>query len=194
MNPERPAASLALFPALGLSLILHGLLLWGLPDLEQKPENQARPALQATLAPPPVPAQPLPELELEQAPPPAAPPPPATSKPAPPPRPVPPPRKPRATPPEHAPTPLARAARQQLARLASQEGFYPLEAIAQGLEGEALVQIFLDEQGHVIAARIERSSGHALLDQAALRAARALRSLPADGLEEAVLPVRFRLE
>lgn len=194
MNPERPAASLALFPALGLSLILHGLLLLGLPDLEQKPENQARPALQATLAPPPVPAQPLPELELEQAPPPAAPPPPATSKPAPPPRPVPPPRKPRATPPEHAPTPLARAARQQLARLASQEGFYPLEAIAQGLEGEALVQIFLDEQGHVIAARIERSSGHALLDQAALRAARALRSLPADGLEEAVLPVRFRLE
>lgn len=196
MNPERPAASLPLLLALGLSLILHGLLLWGLPDLEQKPEPQARPALQATLAPPPVPAQPLPELELEQPQPAAPPPPPVSSKPAVPPSPRPEPqaRKPRATAPESAPTPLARAARQQLARLASQEGFYPLEAIAQGLEGEALVQIFLDEQGHVIAARIERSSGHALLDQAALRAARALRSLPADGLEEAVLPVRFRLE
>jgi protein TonB len=92
------------------------------------------------------------------------------------------------------PPAAARSARQQLAHLARQEGFYPLEAIEQGWQGEAWVRIFLDEQGQVIAARIEQGSGYPLLDQAALRAARALRSLPADGLEEAVFPVRFRLE
>ncbi|GHT91233.1 hypothetical protein FACS1894101_3850 [Betaproteobacteria bacterium] len=71
--------------------------------------------------------------------------------------------------------------------------YYPLEAIQNRIQGEAFVQIFLDENGHVIAARIEESSGYPILDTAALKAARALRSLPADGLESVVLPVRFRL-
>ena len=179
-----------LFLSLALSLALHGAILADLPrqDTPASPPA-ARPALNATLAPPPAPlTPPLPELQLD--------------KPAPaPPEPAPvPPRKerqllkaPAGGPPLTEP-PLAREARRQLARLAARDDFYPLEAIRQGLEGEAWVQIFLDPDGHVIAARIDRSSGHALLDQAALKAARALRSLPADGLEEAVLPVRFRLE
>ncbi len=58
--------------------------------------------------------------------------------------------------------------------------FYPAEAIARGLEGEVLVLLILDEAGHAVAARVEQGSGHPLLDNAALRAARALRSLPAD--------------
>jgi protein TonB len=70
---------------------------------------------------------------------------------------------------------------------------YPPEAIERGLQGEALVLIFLDETGNAIAARIETSSGHALLDEAALRAARLLRALPASAPREALLPVRFRL-
>jgi len=57
----------------------------------------------------------------------------------------------------------------------------------------ALVLLFLDESGNAIAARIEASSGHALLDAAAVRAARTLRAMPASTPREAVLPVRFRL-
>jgi protein TonB len=70
---------------------------------------------------------------------------------------------------------------------------YPPEAIERGLQGEALVLLFLDPSGNVIAARLESSSGHALLDDAAVRAARSLRSLPASAPREALLPVRFRL-
>lgn len=71
--------------------------------------------------------------------------------------------------------------------------FYPEEAIQQGLEGEALVLLLLNEQGQVVAARIEESSGHAMLDDAALRAVRRLRTLPADAPMESLLPVRFRI-
>jgi protein TonB len=70
---------------------------------------------------------------------------------------------------------------------------YPREAIEQGIEGEATVLLFLDERGDAIAARLEASSGSTLLDDAAVRAARTLRSLPAAAPREALLPVRFRL-
>ena len=70
---------------------------------------------------------------------------------------------------------------------------YPPEAIERGLQGEALVLLFLDAAGNAIAARLEASSGHALLDEAALRAARSLRALPDSAPREALLPVRFRL-
>ena len=83
----------------------------------------------------------------------------------------------------------ARHAGEQLAR----ELLYPPEAIARGLEGEALVLLFLDESGNAVAARLEESSGHALLDDAAVRAARLLRALPASAPREVLLPVRFRL-
>lgn len=71
--------------------------------------------------------------------------------------------------------------------------FYPEEAIRLGLQGEALVRLMLDEHGKVFAARIEESSGHELLDQAALQAVRRLRTLPSDAPTESLLPVRFRL-
>jgi protein TonB len=83
----------------------------------------------------------------------------------------------------------AKKAGAQIAR----ELLYPPEAIALGQEGEALVLLFLDASGNAIAARLESSSGHALLDDAAVRAARTLRALPANAPREALLPVRFRL-
>lgn len=83
----------------------------------------------------------------------------------------------------------ARRANEQIAR----ELFYPVEAVERGLEGEVMVLLFLDASGNAIAARVEASSGHELLDQAAVRAARALKSLPADAPREALVPVRFRL-
>jgi len=84
----------------------------------------------------------------------------------------------------------ARRAMQQLSR----ELFYPPEAIERGQEGEALVLLFLDASGNAIAARLEASSGHALLDDAAVKAARTLRALPDGAPREALLPVRFRLK
>jgi len=83
----------------------------------------------------------------------------------------------------------ARAARAQLA----QGLLYPLEAVERGMEGEATVLLFLDDAGNVIASRLESSSGYALLDDAALAAARGLRGLPDSAPREALLPVRFRL-
>lgn len=83
----------------------------------------------------------------------------------------------------------SRRAGEQIAR----ELFYPPDAIRRGLEGEALVLLFLDAAGDAIAARIETSSGHPILDDAAVRAARTLRSLPASAPREALVPVRFRL-
>ena len=53
--------------------------------------------------------------------------------------------------------------------------------------------LFLDEAGNAIAARVEASSGHKLLDDAAVRAARTLKALPASAPREALVPVRFRL-
>jgi protein TonB len=70
---------------------------------------------------------------------------------------------------------------------------YPLEAVERGLQGEALVLLFLDASGNAVAARLEASSGHKLLDEAAVRAARTLRGLPDSAPRDVLLPVRFRL-
>ena len=70
---------------------------------------------------------------------------------------------------------------------------YPPEAVERGQQGEALVLLFLDASGNAIAARLESSSGHALLDEAAVRAVRTLRALPDSAPREALVPVRFRL-
>jgi len=83
----------------------------------------------------------------------------------------------------------ARVAGEQMARAL----LYPPEAIERGLQGEALVLLFLDESGNAVAARLEASSGYEILDDAAVRAARTLRALPSGAAREALLPVRFRL-
>ncbi|MBI2960399.1 MAG: TonB family protein [Betaproteobacteria bacterium] len=89
-------------------------------------------------------------------------------------------------------TPAVEATRQAITRV-SEELLYPPEAIARGLEGEALVLLVLDASGNPISATLKASSGHALLDDAAVRAARALRALPESMPRETLLPVRFRL-
>ena len=96
------------------------------------------------------------------------------------------------TPPQPAKT-WTQAVRDHLKKLDNAGQFYPADAIARGLEGEVLVLIIIDEAGKVSAARVERGSGHPILDDAALRAVRSLQSLPADAPRQVVLPVRFRL-
>jgi len=76
----------------------------------------------------------------------------------------------------------------------SQTLLYPPEAVRRGLEGEVVVLLELDANGRVVAASVASGSGHAILDEAAVRAARQLGALgPALGGKAILLPVRFRL-
>lgn len=55
---------------------------------------------------------------------------------------------------------------------------YPAEARQRGETGLVVVRVEIDERGWVASARIERSSGHVALDQAALHAVQAWRCTP----------------
>jgi len=174
--------------ALAWSLLLHGVLLLVPPPVAST-SAQAQP-LRVTLAPRLAPA-PLPQamLTLPEDEPQAVAAPQAPRLP----------RSPEPTgrragdlrPPVAAPRP-GPAVSQPLAEQLARELLYPAAAIARGLEGEALVLLIFDADGRVRSASIEQSSGYALLDQAALRAARRLRA-PPDAAAETLLPVRFRL-
>jgi len=166
-----------LFAALALSVTLHLLPL--LPYFITHPAQpeSARP-LQAELRNPPPADQPSPPLKLPEPPKPAENAKPRPQKPAP------------AVPPKT----LSQAVREHLKRLDAAGQFYPAEAIARGLEGDVQVLLVLDESGKVVAARVEQSSGHALLDDAALKAVRSLSSIPADSPRDTLLWLRFRLK
>jgi protein TonB len=76
----------------------------------------------------------------------------------------------------------------------SQTLLYPPEAVRRGLEGEVVVMLELDAAGRIVGASVASGSGHAILDEAALRAARQLGALgPSVGGRAVLLPVRFRL-
>lgn len=70
---------------------------------------------------------------------------------------------------------------------------YPRAAIEAGLEGRVVLLLTLDAAGRVTAVELAGSSGHPLLDDAALRAATRVGSLPG-GSRQVLLPVDFRLE
>jgi protein TonB len=83
------------------------------------------------------------------------------------------------------------AARRQM-RIDNSLRFYPPEAVAMGLEGEAILMLRIGADGALIDAQIARSSGHAILDAAALRAIRAAPRFGA-GAREMLFPVTFAL-
>ena len=58
-------------------------------------------------------------------------------------------------------------------RLDNAMRFYPPEAVARGIEGETILMLRYNPDGTLRDARVARSSGHAILDQAALRAVHA---------------------
>jgi len=166
-----------LWPALAWSLLLHALVAVGAQWLAvsgRRPPPLPPAALQAVLVPAPAPAP----TKL------FAPEPVTAAASRPPPRPV--------------ERPARTGVRADLATLASRQVarrlLYPEEAVVRGLEGEAQVMLFLDAGGNAVAARLERSSGHAILDEAAVAAARGVRGLPEGGDREVLLPVRFRLD
>lgn len=71
--------------------------------------------------------------------------------------------------------------------------YYPAAAAAAGLEGDVRLLITLDDGGVVQDVQIAAGSGHAILDQAAIRGAWAMHSLPGVGQREIMLPVTFQL-
>lgn len=86
------------------------------------------------------------------------------------------------------------AVSQQLRKLRAQGRYYSRESIELGLEGSVLVLFVLDSEGNVTGARVQESSGHALLDRDAVAAVKLLRGLPSDTPREVVLSLRFRLK
>jgi protein TonB len=83
--------------------------------------------------------------------------------------------------------------RETLGRL-SEEMLYPPEALQLGLEGEVVILVELGESGRILNASIASGSGHAVLDEAAVRAVRKIGSLgPSSANKAILLPVRFRI-
>lgn len=74
----------------------------------------------------------------------------------------------------------------------SEHLFYPPEAVRRGLEGEVILLLTLTDSGRLVSAEIARSSGHALLDEAALDAAARIGALPGNP-RQILFPVSFRL-
>ena len=89
--------------------------------------------------------------------------------------------------------PLTGSALRRAQAAFSEHLFYPPQAVAQGLEGEVILLLMLGEDGRLQSASIARSSGHALLDRAALDAARQLGALPGNP-RQTLFPVNFRLQ
>jgi len=179
-----------LVQALVISLILHAAVLF-VGVQANAPEQKPRPEIKVRLLEPPAAPAPPPRLLLPEEPQRNANAVPLSSL------------RPRrdapaksaapAAPQSDAPQKLSGEAALKAAEQLARDLPYPPEAVERGLQGESLVLLFLDRGGNVIAARLEASSGHAILDEAALRAARQLRSLPDSAPREALLPVRFRL-
>jgi len=181
--------------ALALSFALHGAVL--LPDIFKRlPTTPPPPALQALLRLPPPPEPPRAEpllknaIDEEVAPKEVEPPPPP-----PPPKPVEPARKaePKLVP-KNAPKDAQKRDIQIAQRKLSEQQFYPPEAVARNIEGEVRLIIKLSDSGAVEDVSVAASSGHAILDNAAVRAAYAMGSLTGVASRELVLPVIFRLE
>ncbi|HEU0231411.1 MAG TPA: energy transducer TonB [Burkholderiaceae bacterium] len=55
---------------------------------------------------------------------------------------------------------------------------YPDAALRRGQTGKVVIRVVISPQGNVVKATVERSSGHALLDAAALDAVRRARFRP----------------
>ena len=165
--------------ALALSLALHGSLF--LSDLiKRSPVAPPRPALQALLRLPPVPdvpTEPLLKNTLDPEDTPSIP------KIEPPPSPVPAKVKNRTV--QHD----VQVARRKL----NEHLFYPPEAVSRGIEGEVRLIIHLGADGAIDDVSIATSSGHTILDNAAIKAAYAMGKLGGPA-RELILPVIFQLQ
>ena len=151
--------------AFALSLALHGALLT--PDLLKRlAAAPLHPPLQARLRLPP---EPLPEPEpllkntFESEAPAKIEPPPSADKPA----------KTQAR-----PRPVLKREMEAVQKKLSKYIFYPEKAVQQGLEGTVRLFVVLDGEGHVEEVQLLASSGHSILDNAAIKGFYAIGKLP----------------
>lgn len=70
---------------------------------------------------------------------------------------------------------------------------YPALARSMNLEGRTLIHCRLTPDGRVLEAHIAETSGHRVLDEAAVRAVRAWR-FPVGAPEQLAIPIEFRLQ
>jgi len=201
-------------PSLGLVVALHATVWWGyahfkdeilpprplpvvqvalvtppapiqprvVPPPPPKVERQPKPVMpKAVSAPAPVPVmQPVAEHAVQQAPVAVAPPsPPAPVQPA--------------------PEPLLELPRYNAAYLSNPPPAYPLSARRRGIEGTVLVRAEVAAGGECLRAELKKSSGHEMLDHAALEAVKKWRFVPAKRGSQAVVawvevPITFKLE
>lgn len=171
--------------AFAVSLVLHATVL-GAGAFRNLLKPAPPKVLQVNLRLPPVeipPAEPLIKNTLD----------PDEPKPEPkPPKPKPEPR------PQPTPKPnLAKAEKSQVQaaqQKIAKHLYYPSEAIARGLEGEVRLLLLLGGEGAIADVQIAASSGHAILDNAAIKAAYAMGRLSGVAGKEMILPVIFRLQ
>ncbi len=71
----------------------------------------------------------------------------------------------------------------RVGRAVHREFRYPRAAARAGVEGRVLVEIVVDDQGRIVSSRVLRSSGHAVLDRAALKAVASIAKVPAPPTE-----------
>ncbi|HEX6957280.1 MAG TPA: energy transducer TonB [Ferrovibrio sp.] len=110
---------------------------------------------------------------------------------------------PKAAAPERGPAAMAAAAKAtwqgQLLGHLERHKRYPREAQRRRQQGTAYVRFTIDRRGHVLHARLERSSGHAALDEETLALIRRAEPLPPPPPEipgetlDLVVPVQFYL-
>ena len=164
--------------ALALSLAIHGTLL--LPDLLKRfAAAPPRPALQATLRLPPkpenVPVEQLLKNTLDTS---------ENQRPA----------GVEARKPQPGLRSANRREVQSAQRKLASHLYYPPEAITRGLEGEVRLILKLAADGSVDDIHLAASSGHTILDNAAVKAAYAMGALTGVSSRELILPVIFRLQ
>ena len=75
---------------------------------------------------------------------------------------------------------------------------YPIELWDEGVEGETVVMVHVTDTGGVDSVYVQRTSGHAAFDSAAVEGARQLRFAPGRRGDRRIsmwarLPVRFRM-
>lgn len=158
--------------------------------ITERPEPQPETPRPLPPKPPPVPEKPAPREAPAAEKPPAPSPPVAAAEPSRRPLDLSIPAEPRARSPERlSPQEL----NETLTRL-SETMLYPSEALRRGLQGEVVILVELGEGGRILNADIASGSGHAVLDEAAVRAVLKLGTLgPTTAHRTILLPVRFRI-
>lgn len=149
-----------------------------------KVERQPKPVMEkAVSAPTPVPVmQPVAEHAVQQAPVAVAPPAPPSPAPL-----------------QPASEPVIEPPRYNAAYLSNPPPAYPLAARRRGIEGTVLVRAEISAGGECQRAELKKTSGHEMLDNAALEAVKKWRFVPAKRGSQAVVawvevPITFKLE